>query len=244
MKQTLLAWAQLFRISNLPTVWTNVLLGVTAAGGPHQGRWELSAFALAAGSLLYAALMVDHDLCDAQRDATERPNRPIPAGRIATRNAYVVAVAIISLSILCILQNPNPGFACWLGILGFGVLYNQTHHKTAWSILFPPLCRVGVIGVGAYTAVGINQTEWPPNAGLVAGSACSLAVYLLIVSCLARKEHKPDSKFKPTHIGWLLSGICLHDAIWLLLLGAPGLAGVAVGCFVLCRVLAKVASPS
>ena len=68
------------RVSNLPTVWTNMLTGVVLAGGTlDDARAWLLAAAL---SLFYIAGMYLNDAFDADIDAVERPERPIPAGRV------------------------------------------------------------------------------------------------------------------------------------------------------------------
>ena len=68
-------------MSNLPTVWTNTLAGVTLAGRRRRRRaaWLLLALAF---SLLYTGGMYLNDAFDRDIDARERPERPIPSGRV------------------------------------------------------------------------------------------------------------------------------------------------------------------
>ncbi|MBD5656399.1 MAG: UbiA family prenyltransferase, partial [Candidatus Eremiobacteraeota bacterium] len=69
---------RLGRVSNLPTVWSNVLAGVVLAGRPASGAGIV---ALALGcALLYVGGMLLNDAFDHPLDARERPERPIPAG--------------------------------------------------------------------------------------------------------------------------------------------------------------------
>ena len=71
---------RLGRVSNLPTVWTNVLAGmVLPAGG--CARTAACSLLLVAVSLLYVGGMYLNDAFDAEIDAGERPERPIPSGR-------------------------------------------------------------------------------------------------------------------------------------------------------------------
>src|SRR2546425_8066153 len=73
-----LIYLRLGRISNLPTVWTNVAAGIVLAGGtPAAGMLVVLATAL---SLFYVGGMFLNDAFDRAVDARERPERPIPAG--------------------------------------------------------------------------------------------------------------------------------------------------------------------
>src|SRR5919206_5170200 len=78
---------RLGRVSNLPTVWTDVLAGTALAGGdPLSGR---TALALAAMTLFYIGGMFLNDAFDRAIDARERPSRPIPAGEISAVAAFI-----------------------------------------------------------------------------------------------------------------------------------------------------------
>jgi len=78
------ALLRLMRPANLVTAAADILAGWAAAGIP--GYREL---ALLAGSsvALYAGGVVLNDVFDAELDAVERPERPIPSGAISLRNA-------------------------------------------------------------------------------------------------------------------------------------------------------------
>jgi 4-hydroxybenzoate polyprenyltransferase len=72
---------RLGRVSNLPTVWTNALAGAVLAAGVSFAAWPVVTAALAL-SLFYVGGMWLNDGFDAEVDARERPERPIPAGEI------------------------------------------------------------------------------------------------------------------------------------------------------------------
>src|SRR6185369_9807591 len=78
---TVKAYLDLCRVSNLPTVWTNVLAACLLA----TGAFAAGTVFLLAGSLscFYLGGMVLNDLCDRDYDRINRPSRPIPAGRIS-----------------------------------------------------------------------------------------------------------------------------------------------------------------
>ena len=96
--QGLTPYLLLGRVSNLPTVWTNTLAGCALAGaavGP--GRLALLALAF---SLLYTGGMYLNDAFDRESDARERPERPIPSGRIGARPVFAIGFALLAAGVL------------------------------------------------------------------------------------------------------------------------------------------------
>ncbi len=69
---------RLGRVSNLPTVWTNVAAAAVLAGVPLASLGVL-ALALAC-SLFYVGGMFLNDAFDREFDRRVRPERPIPSG--------------------------------------------------------------------------------------------------------------------------------------------------------------------
>ena len=85
---------RLGRVSNLPTVWTNALaggvLGATAARGTDPWWAALSILLAAlALSLFYVGGMWLNDAFDAEIDAEERAERPIPSGAIERQTVFL-----------------------------------------------------------------------------------------------------------------------------------------------------------
>ncbi len=73
-------------VSNLPTVWSNVIAGCALAGGAPL--YVVVTVAVAT-SAMYIAGMFLNDAFDRNIDARERPERPIPAGEVSV-DAVVV----------------------------------------------------------------------------------------------------------------------------------------------------------
>src|SRR4029077_10281845 len=84
---------KLGRVSNLPTVWTNVLAG-TILGGGDAGNARTVLVALAM-SMFYVGGMYLNDYCDRHIDARERPERPIPRGEISQTTVAVIGYALL-----------------------------------------------------------------------------------------------------------------------------------------------------
>ena len=102
------AWAELLRISNLPTILSDCAVGLCMAMAAYS-LWQGPASAmdllqdnpwLIAGvcvgmCMLYLGGMVLNGIADRHIDALERPSRPIPSGRIPLRVAWTVAVVLM-----------------------------------------------------------------------------------------------------------------------------------------------------
>ena len=83
---------RLGRVSNLPTVWTNTLTGIVLAGGSVADAPTVPL--VLALSLFYVAGMYLNDAYDAEVDARERPERPIPAGQVGAETVFAVGFGL------------------------------------------------------------------------------------------------------------------------------------------------------
>lgn len=96
----MLSWLQLLRLPNLLTVPGDPLAGFLLAGG---GTREINLMSLvpciATGLLLYSAGVISNDWFDREEDKRERPERPIPSGRINPHAAILAAGAMAILGL-------------------------------------------------------------------------------------------------------------------------------------------------
>ncbi len=104
MLPQLSALAELVRLPAALTVPGDTLAGVAAAdAGPRGGRRALLP---AASVLLYWSGMALNDYADRRLDADERPERPIPSGRVRPAQALAVAGGLSAAGL---------GLAAWAG---------------------------------------------------------------------------------------------------------------------------------
>lgn len=178
---------ELGRVSNLPTVWTNVACGAALSGAPLRAAPLL--LAAIAGSLLYVGGMLLNDAFDAEIDRRERPERPIPAGRATLSEVYGVGFGMLgaALALLAVgaLLGVAPSGVAW-PLAGFGtalavVAYNKWHKGYWWSPVVMGLCRAGVYAIGAFA---VSAT---PNAQVIP-AAISLLLYIVGLTHIARFE--------------------------------------------------------
>ena len=163
---TLRACLRLMRPPNLLTALADILAGFAAAASlqhtlgdnlfgfiQHDLPWKQLALTGVASVCLYAGGVVLNDVLDADLDAKERPERPIPRGQITRRGAAVLAGTLLFLGIILAFgSNTTSGWvAVTVALLVF--TYNALAKK---SDFFGPLtmglCRAGnlILGISIF----------------------------------------------------------------------------------------------
>ena len=179
-------YAELARISNLPTCFTNVMVGCAVVSVGAGFQWSRFLVGGAAVALVYLGGMVMNDVVDVEDDRINRPHRPIPSGRVPVGQAKLLAgfLLVSGPSILFVLgaRAGIPGAA----LAGLVCLYNLWHKRNSWAVVLMGGCR----GLVYLTA-----------AGCVAGARCSdllialaviISVYTAVLTFIARNENKPE----------------------------------------------------
>jgi hypothetical protein len=88
-------YAQLVRLPNLPTAVADVALAALATHS-LPARWPAFLVLALASCCLYMAGMVLNDFFDVEQDKLERPDRPIPSGRVSRRAAGWLGVVLLA----------------------------------------------------------------------------------------------------------------------------------------------------
>lgn len=220
---------RLGRVSNLPTVWTNVAAGIALNGGdPSPGRIVPLGLAMSA---FYVGGMYLNDAFDHRWDAQHRPERPIPSGLVSTPVVYAAGFALLMLGLaLAALSSGMAGFQAAFALGALVVIYDATHKWNPLGPVIMGLCRVAVY-VCAALAVA------PQVAIAVWVGAAALLVYLIALTMIARRE--TQNPRLPALVGMLIAGIALLDGAMLAFTGHPVAAAAAVGAFFLTRRLQR-----
>ena len=130
------------RISNSPTVASNVLAGAALAGGLSQpGTVLLLAVALV---LFYTAGMYLNDLFDYEHDVKAQPERPLAAGHISRSAALTVTVALFGVGSLLLAFTGLAPLLSGFVLIGLIVLYDAWHKTNPLSPLVMASTRVMV----------------------------------------------------------------------------------------------------
>lgn len=184
MTLTLKTALRLGRVSNVPTVWTNVAAGIALAGASSTP----TSFAglCAAMSALYIGGMYLNDAFDQRWDKQHRPDRPIVAGLVPAATVFAVGFALLGAGVLIVLAMALAGRSTLtavgsaVGLAGLIVYYNLHHKGNPLGPLVMGLCRVGVYVV-ACTSFG------PPSPQLWLGAALLLG-HLIGLTYIAKHE--------------------------------------------------------
>ncbi len=157
-------WLRLGRVSNLPTVWTNGLAGWALSGGALSPFWLL--VLLVSLSLFYVAGMFLNDAFDAEIDARERANRPIPMGEVSRGTVFAAGFGMLALGALLGFALGTQAGLAGLGLAAAVVLYDWLHKRTVLSPVIMGVCRMLTYVMAAYAAGGTTVALWLGALGL------------------------------------------------------------------------------
>jgi UbiA prenyltransferase family len=170
---------KLGRVSNMPTVWTNVLAGTVLAAGTVR-TWETGTVLLAM-SLLYVGGMYLNDYFDWAIDARERPQRPIPSGHISPFNVALLGFGMLGLGVALMATTGVAAALAGTLLALVIILYDAFHKGYALAPLIMGLCRALLYcGAAAAAVGGVSST--------VIIAAAALLAYVAGLTYAARQE--------------------------------------------------------
>lgn len=191
--------AESARVSNLPTVWTNVLVGFSLAHPEHSITDDIPRMLAMFGSasLFYVGGMWFNDAVDAQWDRAHGKDRPIPANRVSRTAVFKAAMIALAAGVMTAIQVKFSAREVWLvsGLLFTTiVLYNVLHKRSAWCVLLMGACRALVYPFAAAIALagfavapsfpqgltGPYELTWP--------ASVALFTYTALLTLAARRE--------------------------------------------------------
>ena len=153
--QSMWAYLQLMRPANVITAWADILLGYAAAGAVTTGEnlnFTILSWLILATTGLYAGGVVFNDVCDAQLDAVERPERPLPSGRASLSGAIVLGTGLLFIGILAAAMVSGLSAVLATIVAMTALLYDKWgKHRTVLGPLNMGVCRGGnlLLGVSA-----------------------------------------------------------------------------------------------
>lgn len=186
----------LARISNAPTVVSNTLAGVALASvvAPVTvSGTVVSAFALL---LYYIAGMYLNDLFDLELDRRERPERPLPSGRISHREALLTTVLLFSVGTSLLSLLGTAPLVCGLVLVALIVLYDARHKTNPLSPVVMASTRV-MVYVTAFSAFS------PVPTFALVFWALLLGLYLVGLTYIAKTETRTLTGYWPAALLYL-----------------------------------------
>jgi 4-hydroxybenzoate polyprenyltransferase len=200
----LLAYLQLFRLPNVFTAMADVIAGYLLV---HPSLDPLPGFLLllVASCLLYTAGMVLNDVYDIEQDRRQRPQRPLPSGRITLNTARLIGYGMLVAGVAAAgLSGWSPiggGQLAWrppvvaLLLVACILLYDAALKNTPLGPALMGSCRFLNLLLGASTAavvgddmsrLGYSMAELTVAAGL--------GIYIAGVTLFARTEAKTSNR--------------------------------------------------
>jgi len=168
--------AELVRAPAVLTVLGDTVAGAAAVGLPLAGRRALLPLASAC---LYAGGMALNDWADREVDAAERPERPIPSGRITPGHALRVAGGLGAAGLaLAAVGGGRRAFAVALPLAAAVWLYDARLKDTAAGPVAMAACR----GLDVLLGAGVGHLR------AAAPAAVALAAHTAGVTVLSRGE--------------------------------------------------------
>ena len=198
------AYLLLARVSNLPTVWSNVLAGLVAGvgvGTPSVRPATMVGLLLSA-SAFYTGGMFLNDAFDASFDRAARPERPIPRGEVGRVEAFAIGGGLLTVA-LALLWPDRVELTFGALLAAAIVFYDAKHKRNAVAPLVMGACR-GLVYLLAAAAGAVSLAAWV-GAGI-------MLVYVAGLTVVSKRAGANARWLVPG----LIAGISLVDALFIL----------------------------
>ncbi|MGD1897107.1 MAG: UbiA-like protein EboC [Phormidesmis sp.] len=166
---TLIAYLQMMRPANILTAWADILLGYAASGAVIVSTVNSLSTAsliplgwlLLSTTGLYGGGVVFNDVFDAELDAKERPERPIPSGRSSKQEAIVLGSALLIVGIVAAANVSTLSAALATFIAVAALSYDAiAKHNPFIGPLNMGLCRGSNLLLGVSAVPIMVQSHW------------------------------------------------------------------------------------
>ena len=218
MLAQLRAWLVLTRGSNLPTVWSNLFAGCLLGYAytshyPHATGLLLSLAGLLLGvSLIYVGGMILNDAFDAEWDTERRSTRPIPAGVVSARSAFIIGGLAMFFGAWFTVAASLGGhraitFALVVLLVAGVLVYDRWHKGVSWAPAVMGLCRLLLPLIGFFAVGGLDGGPHLEGWNLVPLCAHPLVLWLLTFSITLVARHEAGPGTPPRWAEWLLYAV-------------------------------------
>ena len=189
------ALLELSRVSNLPTVWTNVLAAWIIASG-EEWQWSPALGWLLLGAfLIYSAGMILNDACDVAWDRDHRPERPIPSGRIGLKTVWFISLAGLAIGYALMVFGGGASWKITALLVAAVVAYDVYHKPWAGSVVIMGACRTLLYLAAGSAAITLRGDMADPQWGILGTSGTLLGLYIVALTLIARGEAKGGMEY-------------------------------------------------
>ena len=182
------------RFANLPTVWSNGLLGILIGIGIFQDQAHICPTCMAllgiALSFLYLGGCFFNDWHDLDFDTKTRPDRPIPSGRWSRKTILIFSLLLMGGGFIFCSFLSLPSGLCAAGIVFCILAYTKWHKIHPSSFFFMAGARALIYPTAAFSLISWGQftkTSFD-SSFLILLLGLGLGGYILGISLTARAE--------------------------------------------------------
>ncbi|MGD1839028.1 MAG: UbiA family prenyltransferase, partial [Nitrososphaeraceae archaeon] len=123
----------LIRVPNLFTVISNILVGYFLVVATYDTDIYQLFYLILVSIFLYIGGVVMNDLFDIKLDKSERPERPLPSNQIKKKNAIIICIVSISMSLfISFFLLHYYTFIITLSMILLIIIYNSKTKKNKW----------------------------------------------------------------------------------------------------------------
>lgn len=221
------AYLELLRPPNVMTAVADVLAGYAVAG---LGNGRALPWLVAATACLYASGVVLNDYFDRRLDAVERPERPIPSGRVPPSGAAALGAVLLVAGVATASQATRAAGLTALVMAVLIVLYDawSKRHAIAGPVNMG-LCRALNLVLGIAAVPAALADHWP--------LALVSLVYIAAVTLVSRGEVHGGKLGAAALALVSLAGVVAALAVISLGAGARSVVGLALTAGLAWRVL-------
>lgn len=207
----------LCRVSNLPTIWMNVITAsvITSSVQDQSVQWGIVTIIALAISAFYCGGMSLNDVCDYTWDKEHQPYRPIVQAKVSLTQAKIITGVLFAAGFGLLALAPSIKGVIYSLVL-FAVIYgyNLFHKQYTGSVLLMAGARALVFVVTAQALTGeLNQC--------IVLAAGLQFIYTLTLTLVGRHESKRGRPYAGPVIPRMIAGMAILDGIVLAILVAP-----------------------
>jgi 4-hydroxybenzoate polyprenyltransferase len=229
----------LLRLPNVFTAVADVVMGYLVAYRGELQSIENLGILIVVSMLLYLSGMVLNDVFDADVDARERPDRPIPSGRISLQAATAIGWGMLTTGLVVAwwlgytANDWRPGAVASL-LAACILLYDGALKRTRLAPVVMGECRTLNVLLG----MSLMLIPWGKAEILI---AVGIGIYIMGVTIFARTDAHISSRRRLT-VGLiiLMSGVTHLAAVPWLTVHRPPLVVILPGWYLLWAALALI----
>ncbi len=210
---TFIAYLQLCRLPTVFTAMADIFLGFLLVHrtltSTADGSLRELLLLLASSTGLYLSGMVWNDVFDRRQDSQERPQRPLPSGRVTLPGAIIFASVLMLAGLGAAALASRYSLVVAVLLAGCILLYDAVLKRTPLGPIAMGGCRFLNVILGASSGwLRFEQLWWRPQVWVAAG----LGIYIVGVTWFARTETR-ESRRLPLFLAMLTVNVGLATLI-------------------------------